>query len=396
MARDSSQPGLRGDKSLGQKIQGLGEGFLETQTGTRGRPSVFPSFGTWVPLRAGARRVKWVPRRYSLCPCAYNLDKGPMTKLCWLLAAFAISVASVPAASQTLLPPLAHSNSPLCSKRPGVRAVRSDLVQMGSLTASLSEQATRDQGVCTQTAALWVNQNGVSQQFDLPDAATRSIAIQDIAPDASSILLSSATAIPTRGNDNSAELAIVSLKDGAVRWSPIATLLGLSKCDATFEPQGFLDATHINIIVMPPIGSHPHWSCGPEPISYSLDLTTRRARSSADVVVHRFARAVSGPVRSCQADPDVVAACYTTRARLELDPRGDGLLLWPVGARHNFSVEEGMLPSDLLSKISPSMRVYATMLICPLTMEYQSPRDHICIDSARDFRPDAIAPRSTR
>ena len=319
-----------------------------------------------------------------------------MYKFYGLLAVFAIWVTSAAADSLTLLPPLAYSNAPLCSKRPGVRAVRSDLVQMAGITASLSEQATRDQGICTRTAALWVNEGEVSQQFDLPDAASRSFAIQDIAPDASSILLSSTAAFPKPDDHHSSELAIIWLKDGIVKWSPAGKLLGLGQCDASFEPQGFLDPRHVAIVVVPPTGAHPHSSCPTEPETYSLDLATHTARISSEVSVRRLAQTVSGPVLSCKADPDVVAGCYTARARLEYAPGGQGLLVWPVGTRHNFSVEEGMLPGDLLSKISPSMRVYATMLICPLTVENPGPRAQICIDSASDFRPDPLTTRSTR
>lgn len=310
-----------------------------------------------------------------------------LTRFTLLSTIVVAALSAVPAAAEL---PLAYSVAPPCSQRPGVRAVRSDLIQLGEVTASLSAQSTRENGSCVQAAALWVTLRGVSQQFELRDAPQNTFAIVDIAPDSSAILLSSTATLHKPDDYRSPQMAVLALPDGAVKWTPVTDVLGFKGCDALLEPEGFLDAGHILIDAVPPASAHGHASCIAKPSFYSFDALHHTVKLSATIGIRRFAQSVAPPLQSCKSDPDVVAACYTKRARLSLTEKGDGLLLWPVGEKRLLSVEDDMLPGDLLARVSPSMRVYATMVICPLTVEQPRSRPHICVDAATNLHTEAV------
>lgn len=297
------------------------------------------------------------------------------------------------AAESPPLGPLAYAVAPPCSKRPGVRAVRSDLLQLGDVTVSLSAQAAREGKSCLQSAALWVTRKGISQQFELRDAARSTFAILDIAPDVSTILLSAAATFPNPEDDHSTRMAVLSLTDDAIKWVSVANLLTYKDCDAALEPQGFLDATHILIAALPLTSFHPHASCLSKPTFFSFDVVHHNLKAAPFNSVRRFAQPVAGPVQSCKSDPDVVAGCYTKRARLSMSNNGESLFIWPVGERRLLTVEDGMLPGNLLSEVAPNTRVYATMVICPLTVEKARSRPHICIDSAINLHPEPVPAR---
>jgi hypothetical protein len=290
--------------------------------------------------------------------------------------------------------PLARSSAVPCSQRNGIRAARSDLVQLGQLTASITSQAMRENGICIQTAALWLNQKDISQQVDLPDAASKTFAIVDIAPDGSSVLLSAAPLFPA---NHPYQLAVVPLNAAAVKWISIADLVGFAHCDANLTPQGFLDLHHLIVAVAPQPTRRNSPSCQAIPAQYSVDLVTRRAEILPDsTTLHRFARSVSGPVQSCKADPDVIGACYTARARLGLASNGSDLLLWRFGGDRYMGVEEGMIPTSLSSQLTPTTRILATMVICPIMPGRPDPKAYVCIDSAYSFRLETIPHPTTR
>lgn len=311
-------------------------------------------------------------------------------------AFFAAFIPQLKAADPSSPAPAAFVTAPPCSRRPGVRAIRSDLIQFGAVTASLSAQAAREGQSCLQTAALWVTRKNISQQYELRDAAVNTFAILDIAPDSDNILLSSVPAAPNPDADHSAQFTVLSLPDGSLKWTPIADVLGLKNCAASFEPQGFIDATHVSIAARPVPSTLKHPSCTTKTLYFDYDLTTRAVKQSSTPAIRRFAQSVAGPIHSCKSDPDVIAACYTARARLAVSPKGDGMKIWPVGGTHLMSVDKGMLPGNLSSEVGPNMRVYATMVICPLTVERGGPSRYVCVDAATDFHPDPLHGKPTR
>jgi hypothetical protein len=308
-----------------------------------------------------------------------------MLRICALGLAVATST-RILAAAGFVLPPLASSSAVPCSKRAGTRATRSDLVQLGNVTVSLGEQASREGNSCMYSAALWITQNDVSQQVDLPGAEKNAFSIIDVAPDASSILLAAR-------NGPSTQLAVFKLPDGALKWMPTTEWLGLRNCDAAFEPQGYLDTRHI-VLAAASRSSSP--ACEASADLYSVDLDTHRTTAIAYSGLKRVARSVSGPIHSCKSDPDVVQACYRARARLGLSSDGPGLSLWTIGSNHLLAVDEDMVPSDLRLEVTPQRRVYASMLICPMALPPSGRRAHVCVDSASDFRPDPVVPQRSR
>jgi hypothetical protein len=328
----------------------------------------------------------------------FALRKGLMRQYCILWAIFALLCVTGVAAESDLIMPLAYSSAPRCSQRPGVRSIRSDLVQYGDVTASISSQAAQDHGSCVKSAALWVTEKDTSQQFELPDAAANTFAILDVAPDFSSVLLSSVATLPNDKEDRSSRIALVPLREGAPKWMPLTEILGFHGCDAALNPQGFADATHVIIAASPPPSTKRRPTCTPKLTFFSFDLITHGVKQVSPRLVKRFAQPVAGPVHSCKTDPDVVGACYTSRGRLALSGHDQSMTLWPLHSGHYLTVEDDMLPVNLSSKVASDMRVYATMVICPLLVEHTGshPRPHVCIDAATDFRPDPITPRPAR
>ena len=310
-------------------------------------------------------------------------------RLVWL--AFGLLSGVLKAAEPSLLMPLAQTIAPPCSKHSGVRSTRSDVVALAQVTASISAQATREGESCIQSAALWVTQKGVSQQFELPDAGAKNLAIWDVAPDASAVLLSSYQP----GADDSWQLAVVPLADGTVKWTPPGELLGFHNCGAELQPQGFLDPRHIVIAASPQKFAHALPDCVTKATLFSAETDRHQAKIIAPATISRLAAAISGSFQSCQSDPDVVGACYRTRARLALTKDGNGMTLWPVGSGHFLSVQEDMVPEELRAQVSADQRIYATMLICPISPERSGPH-RICIDSATDLKPDPINSRNLR
>jgi hypothetical protein len=167
-------------------------------------------------------------------------------------------------------------------------------------------------------------------------------------------------------------------------------------CDASLEPQGYSDSTHIIIGSLPGASVPARAGCNPNPSFVSLDLVTGRVKPGGQRTVRRLAQSIAGPVHSCKNDPDVISACYTSRARLALLDNGPQMLVWPVGAAHYLAVSDDMLPSNLSSKVGPAMRVYATMVICPLVVDKPGPRVRVCVDAATDFRPDPVSSKAVR
>lgn len=321
--------------------------------------------------------------------------EGTMLRISSVLGIALLSSALM-AAATSILPPLAHGSAVPCSIQPGIRATRSDLVQLGDVSVSISEQASREGAACIQSAALWVTKNGVSRQIELRKADTNSFFIVDIAPDSSAILLSSREREAVR-------LAVIPLtadasqfSQTALKWMSVSDWVGGKNCDNAFETQGFIDRKHIVFASAPDSPFSRRCNSGAD--AYSVDVDTHRAKPLNFGGVNRAAKVLSGSVHSCKSDPDVVGACYTTRARLALagERNGEGMLLWPVGTDHLLAVDEDLIPADLRAEITPATRLYATMLICPMAGEHHSSRPLVCVESAADPRPEPISPRLTR
>jgi len=280
-------------------------------------------------------------------------------------------------AADGLLPPLASVSAPPCPKRPGIRSQRSGVVQMGDAMVSVTAQTTREDGTCTTSASLWVTQSGVSQQVDLTDSGASTFNIIDIAPDTSGVLVSAAD-----------KAAFVSFADGSAHWLSLPDLLSVAPCRAQLTPQGFADSSRMVVALIPPAEAAAV-GCPSALSFYSVNWVTHAVNPMLNSLnLKRFAASASA--QSCKTDPDVIAACYTARARLAVAPESRGYLLWPVGGKHVMAVPDGMVPDDLSAKVSASMRVYATMLICPVTTQMRSARPVVCIESASDLKADPI------
>jgi hypothetical protein len=287
---------------------------------------------------------------------------------------------------------LATRAAPPCSTNVGVRASRSELVQFGSISASISAQSTREEtGECTQSVSLWMTGNGVSHQFELSGAAEYVFSIVDFAPDASSILLFREKAFAAPGEDTGPEAALLAFGDAGPKWQPVMQFAGWKPCAGFLEPQGFLSPRAILFKANPPVapsgGLH---ACVQQSRFVSLDVATRKLLLlPGSVVVRRNGRVAGGPLLSCQSDPDLAGACYRMRGRVSVADGSGGMRVWQVGTPKVMDLAEGMLPDELAEQVTPAMRVYANMLVCPVRGNGLKAPATVCIESAGDFRLEA-------
>jgi len=262
-----------------------------------------------------------------------------------------------------------------------VRAVRSDLVELGSVSASIGSQASREGHACVQSAALSVTQKDVTQQIELRDAAKTRFAIVDIAPDGSAILL-------TAERNRKVQMGVVSLASGALHWTSLAELIRTANCDAPIEAQGFLDVTHLVVAEAAAATGHRSVACPDNATFYSVEVESHRVKVLNSDGFTRQAKVVSGAIQTCKSDPDVVRGCYSSRARLAISPNGQGMQLWTFGSNRSLSVEYGMVPGGLSSRVTPETRMLATMVICPMAVAPRTGRQVVCVDSAVNIRPE--------
>lgn len=317
-------------------------------------------------------------------------------RILWTFSiAVAMTAGILDAAGPSLLPPLATSVAPPCSVRQGVRMTRSSLVEMGGVSVSLASQAVRDGKICSQSSALGVTVRDVSEQFELPDPSATAFAIQDISGNGSEILLTSSPVDASR-EGSAAEMAVVPVADGSMKWMAVSQLLQMTNCDGIFHPEGFFDSSRILIAVAPRMSAHERANCTDKVAFYLFEPNSHRVTPTDGGEISRLAHPVSGPLESCNTDPDLAGACYRTRGRLALKDTGDGMLLWTFGSNHYLSVEPELVPGALSAQISPDMRIYASMLVCPMVEEPHGTRAHVCIESASGFKADPITPKNER
>ncbi len=308
--------------------------------------------------------------------------------------ALALAAGVTDAADLSLLAPLATSDVPPCSIRRGVRATRSSLIELNNLSASISSQAVREGTACSQSSALGVTVQNVSEEFELPDPAASTFAIQDIAANGSAILLTAWPKVQNSQGGLSIQMAVVPVSDGSIKWTAVSQLLQFPDCDVTFQPQGFLDPQHVLIAVVPGNAPHEKAGCTDKVLFYSLESDGHRIQPYDGPGLNRMAHPSSGALESCKTDPDLAGGCYTARARLAVDDDDEGMSLWPVGGAHYLSVEQELIPQALSAQVSRSMRIYATMMICPMVAEPPTSRARACIESASGFKADPITPKS--
>jgi hypothetical protein len=233
--------------------------------------------------------------------------------------------------------------------------------------------------------------SGVSHQFDLSGAGAYVFSIVDFAPDASSILLFREKAFAAPGEDTGPEAALLAFGDAGPKWQPVMQFAGWKPCAGFLEPQGFLSPRAILFKASPPVApSGVLHACVQQSRFVSLDLATRKLTLlPASMVVRRNGRVAGGPLLSCQSDPDLAGACYRMRGRVSMSGDGAGMRVWQVGTPKVMELAEGMLPDELADQVTPAMRVYANMLVCPVHGSGGKAPPAVCIESAADFRLEA-------
>ena len=178
-----------------------------------------------------------------------------------------------------------------------MRAVRSNLVELGSVSASIGSQASREGHTCVQSAALSITQKDVTEQIELLDAAKTRFALVDIAPDGSAILL-------TAEHNRKVQMGVVSLASGALQWIELAELIRTANCDAPIEAQGFLDAGHLVVAEGAAATGHRSVACPDTATFYSVEVNSHRVKVLNGDGFTRKAKVVSEAIQTCKSDPD--------------------------------------------------------------------------------------------
>ena len=320
-----------------------------------------------------------------------------MFKLFFSLALLAgVNATALAAADVNPFNWLASRSAPPCSIKPGVRSSRSDLVQFGGISASISAQSTRDESnACEQTASVWVTKGGVSMQVNLPDAANNTFSIIDFAPDASLILLHKTKTFALPGEDAGDEISLLSPESSALRWVSTRQLIGLGNCSTLVEPEGFLGPRQLVFLTIPSVvAAKGVPSCADRPKMLALDLTTRKVfEPPATITMIKNGHRLAGPLLSCQTDPDLAGACYSIRGRVGLGSNGISMRLWQVGTDKMMNLGEGLLPDELSSLVTPGTRVYANMIVCPLASGVPRVMPTVCIESAGNYQREKVVTR---
>jgi hypothetical protein len=320
-----------------------------------------------------------------------------MFKLFFSLALIAgANATSVAAADLNPFNWLASRSAPPCSVKPGVRSSRSDLVEFGGISASISAQSTRDESNgCEQTASVWVTKSGVSMQVNLPDADTNTFSIIDFAPDASLILLHKTKTFALPGEDSGDEISLLSPESSALRWVSTRQLIGLGNCSTLVEPEGFLGPRQLVFLTSPSVVAPKGLpSCADRPKLLALDLATRKVFEPPPAIsMIKNGHRLGGPLLSCQTDPDLAGACYSIRGRVGLGSNGISMRLWQVGTEKVMNLGEGMLPDELSSLVTPETRVYANMIVCPLASNIPRVMPTVCIESASNLQREKVTTR---
>src|SRR5579871_5242077 len=84
--------------------------------------------------------------------------------------------------------PLASGGAPPCSKQNGVREFHSAVVQDGEVSAQIVGIARQDASGCHKSAALEIDNAGVTKTFSLP-ADAENFELVDFSPDGSQLFL---------------------------------------------------------------------------------------------------------------------------------------------------------------------------------------------------------------
>jgi hypothetical protein len=231
---------------------------------------------------------------------------------------------------------------------------------------------------------------GRETRIPLENAAKRDFSIIDFSPDKQYLLLSLEISDPVTASEEleSQELGLIRLSDGKITTWSIWKVLGWKACDATIELQGFLPDGKPVIRARPSIwSSHPRPNCVSQPGLFSFSPAEGYSERLADATkVIRYGEELHSAKRSCKADPDLAAQCFTVHGRLDFYNGGPTTRIWVIGTHHILGVYDEIVPENVSGKLDWNTDVFADFLVCPFTRGNQGHMQPVCIESARNVR----------
>lgn len=288
---------------------------------------------------------------------------------------------------QQTKPPLVEGGALDCPDHLGLRQFHSDTVSYRGISIAIWADSHRDAQGCQQTAKLHVVQEGSIKDYNLPDAGNLQFSIVDFSADAKNTLLESDGSDSSDGREfRDTSVAIASLSDGSMQWRNAWDLFGWGNCDASVEVQGFTQAG--NIVISAGISTqygHEHPNCVPrsELFEVGADFSTRR------LVLHKLNVKTHGAVggaswRTCENDPDIVAACFIVHGRLSFWNGTPSARIWRIGTKRMLGVYDDILPGTLgLSLHGFDDAVFGDFYVCPFRRQRPSAMQFVCVESVK-------------
>jgi hypothetical protein len=103
---------------------------------------------------------------------------------------------------------------------------------------------------------------------------------------------------------------------------------------------------------------------------------------------------LSGQVRQCKNNPQVVGACYVVHGKATFGPGTPALRIWPIGTRRMLGVTAGPIADDADKPICPKKmlkftkgdeEIFGDFEACPFTPERKGAMQMVCVESAANL-----------
>ena|SRR5205809_583752 len=105
--------------------------------------------------------------------------------------------------------------------------------------------------------------------------------------------------------------------------------------------------------------------------------------------------------RPCREHPQLVAACFTARGRMNFANGAPSVRIWRVGTKRILGVSEGKyynpeycnVPSEVLAKLSWDTDLFGNFVLCPFERSRPGVMQLVCVDGGKNL---VVRPRNTK
>ena len=282
-------------------------------------------------------------------------------------------------------PPLATGGAPPCPSRTGVRKLKSETIEDDGVTAVLLGTTERRQDkACSFIAELSIA-GGKNGRMKLPDPGKGGYSIVDFSKTGDRMLLAANHQFeyPNEQHRN-VRVSVLTVSGGGMSWVNIWDVFHWGDCDATVEPQGFMPDGDILLRVRPSVMWQKRRSdCVPRQEFYETDLASIPKLLPDSTRVERYGKEVRKAEAPCRADPDVIAACFSVRGRLNLYNGNPAARIWPTGTHRILGVDDDFPFPAGLDGLDWNNEAWGTFEVCPLTGDRPGVMRMVCVESVK-------------